>query len=126
MGLLGQITLLAGDNGEGLVGETNDKIITFFSLGLVVFFTVLVILLSFIQGRLDRRKEQKGRRATPSGRLVAASQSLHTMRPGRRHTACADPSSCSWPRPHRGHVPFWESSPSWTQSATTAAAWPRS
>ena len=57
MRLLAEITLIASDNGEGLVGETNDKIITFFSLGLVVFFTLLVIVLSVIQSRLERRKE---------------------------------------------------------------------
>jgi preprotein translocase subunit SecG len=57
MRLLAEITLIGGDNGEGLVGETNDKIITFFSLGLVVFFTVLVIVLSLIQTALERRKE---------------------------------------------------------------------
>ena len=49
----------AGDNGEGLVGETDDRIITFFSLGMVVFFTLLVILLSAIQRRLEKRKEEE-------------------------------------------------------------------
>jgi hypothetical protein len=49
----------AGDNGEGLWGETDDKVITFFSLGLVVFFTLLVILLSALQSVLERRKEQR-------------------------------------------------------------------
>lgn len=49
----------AGDNGEGLVGETDDKIITFFSLGVVVFFAVFVILASWLQAVLDRRKEQR-------------------------------------------------------------------
>jgi hypothetical protein len=59
MGLLAQITVLASDNGEGIVHETNDKIITFFSLGLVVFFTLLVILGSVLQASLERRKEQR-------------------------------------------------------------------
>ncbi|HEY6776042.1 MAG TPA: hypothetical protein VI122_05990 [Thermoleophilaceae bacterium] len=59
MPLLTEITLLASDNGEGLVGETDDKIITFFSLGVVVFFVVAVILLSLLQGRLERRKEER-------------------------------------------------------------------
>jgi hypothetical protein len=59
MRLLAEITLIAGDNGEGLVGETNDKIITFFSLGLVVFFTVLVTVATLIQTWLERRKEQR-------------------------------------------------------------------
>jgi hypothetical protein len=59
MRLLGELALLASDNGEGLVGETDDRIITFFSLGVVVFFAVLVVLLSALQARLDRRKEER-------------------------------------------------------------------
>jgi nitrogen fixation/metabolism regulation signal transduction histidine kinase len=46
-------------NGEGLVGETNDKVITFFCLGLVVFFIVVVIVGTIVQGRLERRKDAK-------------------------------------------------------------------
>ena len=49
----------AGDNGEGLVGETDDRIITFFCLGLIVAFSVLVALLSVLQNALERRKEQR-------------------------------------------------------------------
>ena len=49
----------AGDNGEGLVGETDDKIITFFCLGLVVAFTLLVTLLTALQSSLERRKEER-------------------------------------------------------------------
>jgi len=52
-------TAFAGDNGEGLWGETDDKIVTFFSLGVVVFFAVFVIVASWIQAALDRRKEQR-------------------------------------------------------------------
>ena len=59
MHLLVALTLIAGDNGEGIVGETDDKIITFFSLGLVVFFTTLVIVLSWLQGKLEQRKEER-------------------------------------------------------------------
>jgi Kef-type K+ transport system membrane component KefB len=57
--LLTAAPALAGDNGEGLVGETDDKIITFFALGLVVFFTLVVILGSAIQGRLEKRKNAR-------------------------------------------------------------------
>jgi hypothetical protein len=49
----------AGDNGEGLYGETDDRIITFFSLGLVIFFTLFVIVASWAQGALERRKQQQ-------------------------------------------------------------------
>jgi hypothetical protein len=59
MHLIATLTLIAGDNGEGIVGETDDKIVTFFSLGLVVFFTFLVITLSWVQGKLEQRKEAR-------------------------------------------------------------------
>jgi hypothetical protein len=59
MSLLAQIVVFASDNGEGLVGETDDRIITFFCLGLVVAFSVLVTLLTFLQQALDRRKEER-------------------------------------------------------------------
>jgi hypothetical protein len=52
-------TAFAGDNGEGLYGETDDKIITFFSLGVVIFFAVFVIVASWLQALLDKRKEQR-------------------------------------------------------------------
>jgi hypothetical protein len=57
--LIPAATAFAGDNGEGLWGETDDKIITFFSLGVVVFFAVFVIVASWVQGALDRRKQQR-------------------------------------------------------------------
>jgi hypothetical protein len=50
---------LANDNGEGIVGETDDRIITFYSLGVVVFFVLVVITGSAIQARLEKRKEQR-------------------------------------------------------------------
>ena len=50
---------LAGDNGEGLLGETDDRIITFFSLGVVLFFALVVIIGSAIQSKLDKRKHEK-------------------------------------------------------------------
>jgi K+-transporting ATPase A subunit len=58
-GLLYAVPALAHDNGEGLVGETDDKIITFFSLGVVVFFAVLVSVLSWLQSTLEKRKQQR-------------------------------------------------------------------
>jgi hypothetical protein len=47
------------DNGEGLVGETDDKIVTFFSLGVVLFFTLVVIFGSMLQGALEKRKDRR-------------------------------------------------------------------
>jgi hypothetical protein len=57
--LIPAATAYAGDNGEGLYGETDDRIITFFCLGLVVAFSVLVTLLTFLQQALDRRKDER-------------------------------------------------------------------
>ena len=45
--------------GEGLAGETNDKVVTFFCLGVLLFFVLVVVIGSLIQGRLDARKEAK-------------------------------------------------------------------
>jgi len=53
------LLVIAADNGEGLLGETDDRIITFFSLGVVLFFALVVITGSAIQSRLDKRKEAK-------------------------------------------------------------------
>jgi hypothetical protein len=49
----------AGDNGEGLLGETDDRIVTFFCLGVVIAFPILVTLLTLLQQSLDRRKEER-------------------------------------------------------------------
>lgn len=51
--------VFANDNGEGLVGETDDRIITFFSFGVILFFFAVVCLGSFIQGRLEKRKDER-------------------------------------------------------------------
>ena len=60
--VLSQLLLAApalARNGEGLAGETNDKVITIFCLGLVMFFTLVVIVGTLIQSSLDRRKEAR-------------------------------------------------------------------
>lgn len=49
----------AGDSGEGLAGETTDKLVTFFSLGVVVFFVLVVTIGTLIQMLLERRKERR-------------------------------------------------------------------
>ena len=47
------------DNGAGLAGPVTDKTITFFCFGVIAFFAILVIGLSLIQGRLEKRKEMR-------------------------------------------------------------------
>lgn len=45
-------------DGVGLWGRTDDKVVTFFAFGVMIFFTVLVIVASLVQGRLEGRKER--------------------------------------------------------------------
>jgi hypothetical protein len=45
--------------GVGLAGPTTDKTVTFFCFGVIAFFAGLVIVLSLIQNRLEKRKEQR-------------------------------------------------------------------
>lgn len=47
------------ENGEGLAGRVTDKTVTFFCFGVIAFFAILVIVLSLIQGRLEKRKEMR-------------------------------------------------------------------
>jgi hypothetical protein len=50
---------VAGKGGEGLYGKTDDKVITNFGFGLIIFFTTIVITFSVIQHLLDRRKTRR-------------------------------------------------------------------
>jgi hypothetical protein len=56
--LLLAASALAQD-GEGWYGETDDRVVTAFGLGLVLLFTLMVIVFSWIQGRGDKRKDEK-------------------------------------------------------------------
>lgn len=47
------------DGGEGLAGEIDDRFITFFSFGVMVFFVLVITLMSIAQRLLERRKEQR-------------------------------------------------------------------
>ena len=52
--------LAAGtDDGEGWLGEANDRIITAFSLAVVAFFPLVALTLSLIQGALEKRKQRR-------------------------------------------------------------------
>ena len=49
----------AAADGVGTAGRIDDKYITFFCFGVMAFFTILVIVLSLIQGKLDAKKDQR-------------------------------------------------------------------
>ena len=48
---------LAAD-GVGLYGRTDDKVVTYFAFGVMIFFAVFVTVASIVQGRLDSRKDR--------------------------------------------------------------------
>jgi len=50
---------LAHDGGEGLWGETNDKVVTNAGFILIAFFPLFVFLMSMLQMTLDRRKDRR-------------------------------------------------------------------
>jgi hypothetical protein len=47
------------DGGEGTWGETDDKVVTNAGFIIIAGFPVLIVVLSFIQGTLDRRKDRR-------------------------------------------------------------------
>ena len=47
------------DGGEGLAGETNDKIITDAGFLVIAAFPLFIFLMSLIQYGLDRRKDRR-------------------------------------------------------------------
>jgi putative copper export protein len=57
--LLLAVPAALAENGVGLAGPTTDKTVTFFCFGVIAFFAVLVIVLSLLQGRLEKRKEMR-------------------------------------------------------------------
>jgi hypothetical protein len=51
------------DGGEGLWGETSDKIVTNAGFLIIAFFPLLIFLLSMLQWRLDKRKDARKKAA---------------------------------------------------------------
>ena len=51
--------LAAADDGQGWYGETNDKVITNAMFVVIAFFPAVILVLSLVQWRLDKRKHAK-------------------------------------------------------------------
>ena len=49
------------DAGQGTYGEANDKVVTNVGFIIIIFFPVLILLLSLLQASLDRRKARRKR-----------------------------------------------------------------
>ncbi|HEU0317740.1 MAG TPA: hypothetical protein VFR49_10450 [Solirubrobacteraceae bacterium] len=46
----------AHDGGQGLYGETNDKVVTNAGFLLIIVFPLFILLMSLAQAKLDKRK----------------------------------------------------------------------
>ena len=47
------------DGGEGLWGETDDKVITNAGFLLIAFFPLFIFAMSMLQGHLEKRKDRR-------------------------------------------------------------------
>jgi hypothetical protein len=49
----------ASNDGRGFYGATNDKAVTNTGFILILFFPILIFVLSMLQGRLEKRKKAR-------------------------------------------------------------------
>jgi hypothetical protein len=56
--LLASAPIAAAADGVGLWGRTDDRVVTYWGFAIIAFFTILVIVLSIVQIRLESRKER--------------------------------------------------------------------
>jgi hypothetical protein len=61
---------LAHDGGEGLYGQTNDKVVTTAGFIMIAAIPVFIFVASMIQGRLEKRKDEH--RAAAKARAKSA------------------------------------------------------
>jgi hypothetical protein len=52
--------------GRGVYGSTSDKVVTYTGFALIIFFPLFALLMSRLQGWLERRKEARKALAHPS------------------------------------------------------------
>ena len=51
--------VLAHDGGEGLYGETNDRVVTNAGFILIIFFPLFIFVMSMVQWQLEKRKYRR-------------------------------------------------------------------
>jgi hypothetical protein len=69
--LLAAPAALAHDGGQGTYGEANDKVVTNAGFILIAFFPLFVAFMSFVQWRLDKRKERRKAAQKAAGQAAA-------------------------------------------------------
>ncbi len=57
-------------SGEGAYGIADDKVVTNVGFILIVFFPLFILFMSLLQGRLERRKEERKAAAKKTDRAM--------------------------------------------------------
>ena len=57
--LVSAAPVLAHDGGEGLYGETNDRVVTNAGFILMIFFVGFIFVMSLVQWQLEKRKYRR-------------------------------------------------------------------
>jgi hypothetical protein len=57
--LVSAAPVLAHDGGEGLYGETNDRVVTNAGFILIIFFPLFIFFMSLLQWHLEKRKYRR-------------------------------------------------------------------
>jgi hypothetical protein len=57
--LMGAAPFAVAADGVGWWGRTDDRVVTYWGFAVIAFFTILVIVLSLIQIRLEGRRERE-------------------------------------------------------------------
>ena len=65
--LVAAAPVLAHDGGEGLYGETNDRVVTNAGFILIAFFPLFIFFMSLLQWQLEKRKYRRKAAAKAAG-----------------------------------------------------------
>jgi uncharacterized membrane protein YidH (DUF202 family) len=57
---------LAHDGGQGVYGETDDKVVTNAGFIVICFFPLFILAMSLLQWRLEKRKERRKKTLPPA------------------------------------------------------------
>lgn len=49
----------AHDGGEGWAGETSDLFVTMFGFAIIAFFPLFILVMTLIQSKLEKRKDER-------------------------------------------------------------------
>jgi hypothetical protein len=62
---------LAHDGGQGTYGEADDKVVTNAGFLLIAFFPLFIAFMSFVQWRLEKRKDRRKAAQKSAGQAAA-------------------------------------------------------